>query len=603
MAKKKKKKKSEGKLPYVHIDVLPEEEQLPDASIAPEMPGQQPQGQPAATRGQQRVNDPRRRGEGFEPYAAEVVSASGKGLSKKKADGKAPVDADEDSDVTPFVIPVFRKSDTPQPGRGMHPMQQRMYGTGQFPPVGGGTPNANPRQNLTQIQQNLLNHHNVARHQAAQNPMRQQPSGQQLGPQAHQQMPQGNPQAGAKQGTGQFAPVSNQMAAQQSPQTHQQPQPHAQAQQVPQGVRPQGGQPMRGQSTQAIPQGAMQAAANAAAARATQSRAAAAQAAIQSTAQAHQASAQTMHPHAAGAAMQQGAAMAQQRQGMPVNGQPGAQVRAAQGAQAQSAAGAMAQFPATQPQGPVGKGAAAAPASDSEPKAAEGASKDKTSEPLLDPKAAEESPMFDKPPVSIEEGMRKSTSGRKTRRRVTLIIVILIVLLGGAAIAYMLLSEQGVVPRISIETATVQVTPQNSSNSNSANGSNGSNGANGNAGSTATDPGTMPETSSGGDLSGTVVYQYTANTASGVEYKVEETVTFQANGDCMSSTMNMTFPDAASAKTFTDNLARDYGTSFKLDSLNGNNAVVTIDNSGLHLTRDEYENALRYSVSDLVVNK
>ena len=99
------------------------------------------------------------------------------------------------------------------------------------------------------------------------------------------------------------------------------------------------------------------------------------------------------------------------------------------------------------------------------------------------------------------------------------------------------------------------------------------------------------------------MYQYTANTASGVEYQVEETVTFGSNGDCLTSMMNMTFPDEASAKTFTDNLARDYGTSFKLDSLNGPNAVVTIDNSGLHLTRDQYENALRYSVTNLIVLK
>lgn len=263
---------------------------------------------------------------------------------------------------------------------------------------------------------------------------------------------------------------------------------------------------------------------------------------------------------------------------MGANGHPAAQAAASTGSQPQGATGAPA----------------------SQPKPAEDAAKDKASKPLVDSEAAEESTLFDKPPVSIEEGMRKSTSGRKKRRRVIIILAILIVLLGGGAAAYLILSEQGVVPRISIETATVPVTSQDSSNGGNANAANASNSS---AASSATDPGTTPDTPAGGDLSGTVVYQYTANTASGVEYKVEETVTFQANGDCQSSTMNMTFPDAASAKTFTDNLARDYGTSFKLDSLNGNNAVVTIDNSGLHLTRDEYENALRYSVSDLVVNK
>lgn len=216
---------------------------------------------------------------------------------------------------------------------------------------------------------------------------------------------------------------------------------------------------------------------------------------------------------------------------------------------------------------------------------------DKVGDPLLDAKAIEESPMFDKPPVSIEEGMRKSTKGRKVRRRVIVAILVVLVLAGGGIGAYVALSQQGVVPQISIETKTVPVTPQGSSSqagsSSSASSSSGSTSA--------------PSGTGSGDLSGTVVYQYSANTASGVQYKVEETVSFQANGDCQSSTMNMTFPDAASAKTFTDNLARDYGSSFKLDSLNGENAVVTIDNSGLHLSRDEYENALRYSVSDLVV--
>ncbi len=67
--------------------------------------------------------------------------------------------------------------------------------------------------------------------------------------------------------------------------------------------------------------------------------------------------------------------------------------------------------------------------------------------------------------------------------------------------------------------------------------------------------------------------------------------------------MDMTFPDEASATAFVSNLARDYGSNFTLDQQNGANAVVTIDNSGLHLDRDEYENALRYSVDDLVILK
>lgn len=212
--------------------------------------------------------------------------------------------------------------------------------------------------------------------------------------------------------------------------------------------------------------------------------------------------------------------------------------------------------------------------------------------PLLDEKAIKESPMFDKPPVSIEDGMRNLERGRSKRKRLLIIALIVLVLAAIGVAAYFFLSQQGVASKPDVISQTTSVQGSNASSSSSSSAS---------ASSSQSAAASAGETAPSDDHSGSVVYQYSANTASGVKYQVEETVTFQYNGDCESSTMSMTFPDEASAKAFTDNLARDYGASFKLESLNGVNAVVVIDNSGLHLNRDEYENALRYSVSDLVV--
>lgn len=656
MAKKKKKKG--GKLPYVHIDVIPgEDASNPDVPEDPDSAkgkgagsARQASGPKGAPSGQQ---------PGYEQYPAEVISASESGLSKESLE-----DA-EDDEVVPFVIPVFRKSDIPQGGQGAQG-QQPGFAAGAFPPIGQG---ASSQQHLAQIQNDLLAQHGIAQRQAgAQAP--QQPMGQQaashgnagrpIQPQRVQngasnagQMRQqagpgrGNPrqsmrQPSAKQPMRQQAAPHATQPLQQQPQggaslaqgvpNHGTPSNGAPYGNVPQGrpspqaqrmngqARPQGARQSTGQFSPVAaqtPRGVAQAQGTAGAPGPARGNAMGAQAGsspastgnMMGVAAAAAARSDQVRMHSAFGAVQAKAAsqqpsyaygprqMVQQPSPMQATQQPfGAPV---QGARPQ---GSVPRQPSPGSSGsfaPVSAHAAkaavqassAAPAASSAPKPSGNPPADKVGDPLLDAKAIEESPMFDKPPVSIEEGMRKSTSGRKTRRRVLVAFLVVLVLAGGGAGAYVALSNQGVVPQISIETKTVPVTPQGSSSqaasSSSASSAGGSSSASSGTGS--------------GDLSGTVVYQYSANTASGVQYKVEETVSFQANGDCQSSTMNMTFPDAASAKTFTDNLARDYGSSFKLDSLNGENAVVTIDNSGLHLSRDEYENALRYSVSDLVV--
>lgn len=124
---------------------------------------------------------------------------------------------------------------------------------------------------------------------------------------------------------------------------------------------------------------------------------------------------------------------------------------------------------------------------------------------------------------------------------------------------------------------------------------------------TSSSTGTMQSSSSSASSNsstvtdGDVIYKYIAATNAGVPYTVWETVTFGEDGKCISSTLDMTFPDAESAKAFTESLARGQKDTFTLDELDGEHAVVTIDNHELGLDSSAYENALRYSVSDLEV--
>lgn len=657
MAKKKKKKG--GKLPYVYIDVLPEDDAA-DVEAADDASAAQGKPEGRASRSGGSNNGPSGPQAGYGQYPAEVISASESGLAKQPLDGSR---KDED-EIVPFVIPVFRKSDIPQGGQG----QQPGFAAGAFPPIGQG---ASPQQHIAQIQNDLLAQHGIAQRQAgSQQPMGQQaashgnasqpiqpqrvqngaPNAGQMGqqgapgtansrqsmrqPAAKQQMrqpsakqpmrqqaaphatqplqqvqrgaalaqgvpnqgmpsngtaygnaPQGQPSSQAQRMNGQARPQgARQSTGQFSPVTAQTPRGMAQAQGAAGVPGPARGAAMGAPAgSSPASTGNMRAVAAAAAARSDQVRMHSAFGAVQAKA----ASQQPSYAFGPRQTVQQPSPMqaTQQPFGAPAQG-----VRPQGAAPRQASPGSSGSFAPVSAHAPQ-PAAQTQPAPTVASKPIENAPADKVGDPLLDAKAIEESPMFDKSPVSIEEGMRKSTKGRKVRRRVIVAILVVLVLAGGGIGAYVALSQQGVVPQISIETKTVPVTPQGSSSqagsSSSASSSSGSTSA--------------PSGTGSGDLSGTVVYQYSANTASGVQYKVEETVSFQANGDCQSSTMNMTFPDAASAKTFTDNLARDYGSSFKLDSLNGENAVVTIDNSGLHLSRDEYENALRYSVSDLVV--
>ena len=78
----KKKKKKNGKLPYVHINVIPEEEAAPGAALPANgaMPGGGPQ-QGARPRGAGAPMGHLLRQPDYDQYPSEVISASESGLA------------------------------------------------------------------------------------------------------------------------------------------------------------------------------------------------------------------------------------------------------------------------------------------------------------------------------------------------------------------------------------------------------------------------------------------------------------------------------------------------------------------------------------------
>ncbi len=238
------------------------------------------------------------------------------------------------------------------------------------------------------------------------------------------------------------------------------------------------------------------------------------------------------------------------------------------------------------PMKPAGAVAAAVPAAS----AATGSLMPTSGKPLLDPHAIEESTIFDEPPVSIHEGMKDADKSRSKGR--TLIIVFLLLIIAVLVGGFIFFSNHG---SITIPEINITTTDRGASGSSEESGS-----------SSASDQSSAPGddgSAASATGAGTVTYKYTAKTPSGVEYNVEESTTFDAQGNCTFTTMKMQFPSDAAAKDFTDSLARDLGSKYTLDSLNGANATVTVDNSALGLNREDYENALRYSVDDLVILK
>ena len=209
--------------------------------------------------------------------------------------------------------------------------------------------------------------------------------------------------------------------------------------------------------------------------------------------------------------------------------------------------------------------------------------------PLLDSHALEESTIFDEPPIPISEGMKDADKSRNKGRKLLIGSLVLIIVALVGVLAF--IGTTGTIPVPEFHITTVDNIGRGDQG--------GSSGASTDDGAASPDDGAQAPSNG----AGTVTYRYTAKTASGVEYSVEEKTIFNDAGDCTFTTMAMQFPTEAAAKDFTDSLARDLGSKYTLDSLNGANATVTVDNSGLGLDRQSYENALRYSVDDLVILK
>lgn len=196
------------------------------------------------------------------------------------------------------------------------------------------------------------------------------------------------------------------------------------------------------------------------------------------------------------------------------------------------------------------------------------------SKPLLDANTIENSTIFDQPPIPIDVGMRVAETSHRRGRVILIFIMIIAAIVVGVCVTYVFShtgEEEGV---------TDQTTEQTSSSSTSSSAAGSSN-----------------------QGAGSVVYQYSALTANGKTYNVQETATFNDAGICEFTTMRMEFPDAATAKEFTDALTRDYGDKLTLENLEGSTATVIINNAGLGMNREQYEDSLSRSVEDLVVLK
>lgn len=97
-------------------------------------------------------------------------------------------------------------------------------------------------------------------------------------------------------------------------------------------------------------------------------------------------------------------------------------------------------------------------------------------------------------------------------------------------------------------------------------------------------------------------YSYESSTLNGTGYSINETVFFNEDGNALSTLMHITFPDAESAQQYLDGLRKDYGEQLDLIYQDAGNLVCRIDLADLELDKEEYEDALKYSVDDFTVS-
>lgn len=118
----------------------------------------------------------------------------------------------------------------------------------------------------------------------------------------------------------------------------------------------------------------------------------------------------------------------------------------------------------------------------------------------------------------------------------------------------------------------------------------------------------LPSQSSSGpqaaqpDCSGTVVYRYVTDNATGADCTITETVTFGQSGLCETSSMEVRLADEGSAQVFAQAMQRDYGPGAVV-SVDGTTVRAELAIGSNALDREAYEDALRASVRDLTIVK
>lgn len=227
----------------------------------------------------------------------------------------------------------------------------------------------------------------------------------------------------------------------------------------------------------------------------------------------------------------------------------------------------------------------------------------------------EESPLFDEPPQTIAEGMQ---DGQREHRR----IIRIKIALGAMAALLVVACAVGLAQQLMVQPdaqnpqTTQQLdAPQNSQSPDTSNspespdGEHQSNasGQPNSATNSATNPGdhsitpNQPQTPQQ-DRSGTVVYRYVTNNATGTDCTITETVTFNQEGLCETSDMEVKLADEAAAEAFAQVMQRDYGPDAEV-SVEGSTVRAHLTISSNDLDREAYEDALRASVRDLTIVK
>ncbi|HIW75531.1 MULTISPECIES: hypothetical protein [Gordonibacter] len=214
-------------------------------------------------------------------------------------------------------------------------------------------------------------------------------------------------------------------------------------------------------------------------------------------------------------------------------------------------------------------------------------------EPLLGERPIPDSPLFNTAPASLADGLREGAGShvRHLRMKIALgvtgVLVVVALFLG----AVFQLSQSGT-PAVPQDSDTPAADAQQQDNDAQK--------PNDDAKKTPADD--SQNTTSEQDLSGTVVYRYRQTAGPDAPSTVERT-TFGEDGLCRTSSLEITFNDEAEAADFLDTLKRDYGTAFLDGKVDGTRVTALIDVGSNKLDRDQYERALRASVSDLSVVK